>query len=157
MQLLQLVHGRVDITLRTGGTLPGLLALSVGGYVGREDAATLAASYRFLRTVEHRLQLLRLRRTHLLPTDEVQLRWLARSLGYKPDHRGDAVAVLRAELALHTREVRRIHEKLFYRPLLSAVARVPGEQLALGPGRPAPGCGRWGSSTPTARCATWPR
>jgi glutamate-ammonia-ligase adenylyltransferase len=43
------------------------------------------------------------------------------------------VAVLRAELALHTREVRRIHEKLFYRPLLSAVARVPGEQLALGP------------------------
>jgi glutamate-ammonia-ligase adenylyltransferase len=43
------------------------------------------------------------------------------------------VAVLRAELALHTREVRRLHEKLFYRPLLSAVARVPGEQLALGP------------------------
>jgi glutamate-ammonia-ligase adenylyltransferase len=125
--------GRVDTTLRTGGTLPGLLALSAGGYVGREDAATLTASYRFLRTVEHRLQLLRLRRTHLLPTDEVQLRWLARSLGYKPDHRGDAVAVLRAELALHTREVRRIHEKLFYRPLLSAVARVPGEQLALGP------------------------
>ncbi|SSC21833.1 glutamate-ammonia-ligase adenylyltransferase, partial [Klenkia terrae] len=133
VQLLQLVHGRVDTTLRTGGTLPGLLALSAGGYVGREDAATLTASYRFLRTVEHRLQLLRLRRTHLLPTDEVQLRWLARSLGYKPDHRGDAVAVLRAELALHTREVRRIHEKLFYRPLLSAVARVPGEQLALGP------------------------
>ncbi|SDP47020.1 glutamate-ammonia-ligase adenylyltransferase [Klenkia soli] len=133
VQLLQLVHGRVDTTLRTGGTLPGLLALSAGGYVGREDAATLLASYRFLRTVEHRLQLLRLRRTHLLPTDEVQLRWLARSLGYKPDHRGDAVAVLRAELALHTREVRRIHEKLFYRPLLSAVARVPGEQLALGP------------------------
>jgi len=134
VQLLQLVHGRVDATLRTGGTLPGLLALSAGGYVGREDAATLTASYRFLRTVEHRLQLMRLRRTHLLPTDEAQLRWLARSLGYKPDHRGDAVAVLRAELALHTREVRRIHEKLFYRPLLSAVARVPGEQLALGPG-----------------------
>ena len=39
-----------------------------------------------------------------------------------------AVDVLRAELALHTREVRRLHEKLFYRPLLSAVARVPGEQ-----------------------------
>ncbi len=133
VQLLQLVHGRVDLALRTGGTIPGLLALSAGGYVGREDGATLLASYRFLRTVEHRLQLLRLRRTHLLPTDEVQLRWLARSLGYKPDHRGDAVVVLRAELALHTREVRRIHEKLFYRPLLSAVARVPGEHLALGP------------------------
>jgi [glutamine synthetase] adenylyltransferase / [glutamine synthetase]-adenylyl-L-tyrosine phosphorylase len=132
VQLLQMVHGRVDPSLRVGGTLPALMALSAGGYVGREDAATLIASYRFLRTVEHRLQLLRLRRTHLLPTDEQQLRWLARSLGYKPDHRGEAVAVLDAELNLHTREVRRLHEKLFYRPLLSAVARVPGEHLHLG-------------------------
>jgi glutamate-ammonia-ligase adenylyltransferase len=132
VQLLQMVHGRVDQTLRLGGTLPALQALSSGGYVGREDAATLIASYRFLRTVEHRLQLLRLRRTHLLPTDEQQLRWLARSLGYKPDHRGEAVDVLQAELALHTREVRRLHEKLFYRPLLSAVARVPGQHLQLG-------------------------
>ncbi|MGY1810920.1 bifunctional [glutamine synthetase] adenylyltransferase/[glutamine synthetase]-adenylyl-L-tyrosine phosphorylase [Blastococcus sp. SYSU D00669] len=132
VQLLQLVHGRVDPSLRVGGTLPALMALRAGGYVGRDDADTLIASYRFLRTVEHRLQLLRMRRTHLLPTDEQQLRWLARSLGYKPDHRGDAVDVLRAELALHNREVRRLHEKLFYRPLLSAVARVPGEQMQLG-------------------------
>ncbi|HEX2072759.1 MAG TPA: bifunctional [glutamine synthetase] adenylyltransferase/[glutamine synthetase]-adenylyl-L-tyrosine phosphorylase [Geodermatophilus sp.] len=132
VQLLQLVHGRADPSLRVGGTLPALMALSAGGYVGRDDAATLIASYRFLRTVEHRLQLLRLRRTHLLPTDEQQRRWLARSLGYKPDHRGDAVDVLQAELNLHTREVRRLHEKLFYRPLLSAVARVPGERLHLG-------------------------
>lgn len=43
------------------------------------------------------------------------------------------MAVLRAELTLHTREVRRLHEKLFYRPLLSSVARVPGEHLQLGP------------------------
>jgi glutamate-ammonia-ligase adenylyltransferase len=133
VQLLQLVHGRVDPALRVGGTLPALTALSAGGYVGRDDAATLIASYRFLRTVEHRLQLLRLRRTHLLPTDEQQLRWLARSLGYKTDNRGGPVDVLKAELALHNREVRRLHEKLFYRPLLSAVARVPGEALRLGP------------------------
>src|SRR3954466_7210634 len=132
VQLLQLVHGRAAPNLRSGGTLPALMSLRAGGYIGRDDGDTLIASYRFLRTVEHRLQLLRMRRTHLLPTDEQQLRWLARALGYKPDHRGDAVAVLRAELALHNREVRRLHEKLFYRPLLSAVARVPGEQLQLG-------------------------
>src|SRR3954466_9398492 len=131
VQLLQMVHGRVDPSLRVGGTLPALMALSAGGYVGREDAATLIASYRFLRTVEHRLQLLRLRRTHLLPTDEQQLRWLGRSLGYKPHHPRRAAGRPRAELSLHTREVRRLHEKLFYRPLLSAVARVPGEHLQL--------------------------
>jgi glutamate-ammonia-ligase adenylyltransferase len=133
VQLLQLVHGRVDVSLRVGGTIPALTVLGANGYVGRDDVATLVASYRFLRTVEHRLQLLRMRRTHLLPTDADQLRWLARSLGYKPDQRGDAVAVLGAELTLHTREVRRLHEKLFYRPLLSSVARAPGEQLYLGP------------------------
>src|SRR4029453_9606835 len=103
LQPLQLVHGRAGPPLREGGTLPALMALSAGGYVGREDAATLIASYRFLRTVQHRLHLLRLRGTHPLPTDEQQLGWLARSLGYKPGSRGSAVDVLDAELSLHTR------------------------------------------------------
>ncbi|MGY1840463.1 MULTISPECIES: bifunctional [glutamine synthetase] adenylyltransferase/[glutamine synthetase]-adenylyl-L-tyrosine phosphorylase [unclassified Modestobacter] len=133
VQLLQLVHGRADVTLRVGGTIPALTVLGASGYIGREDASTLVSAYRFLRTVEHRLQLLRLRRTHLIPVADDQLRWLARSLGYKPDDRGDSVVVLRAELALHARVVRRLHEKLFYRPLLSSVAKVPGEHLQLGP------------------------
>ena len=133
VQLLQLVHGRADEKLRLGGTLPALAELTAGGYVGREDGEILAASYRLLRTVEHRLQLLRLRRTHLLPDDRRQLRWLARSLGYRPDQRGEPADVLAAELSLHTRHVRRLHEKLFYRPLLNAVSRVPGDQLRLGP------------------------
>ena len=67
VQLLQLVHGRADEALRSGSTLDALRALSDGGYVGRDDGANLAASYRFLRLLEHRLQLQRLRRTHLLP------------------------------------------------------------------------------------------
>jgi glutamate-ammonia-ligase adenylyltransferase len=50
-------------------TLDALAALGAGGYVGRDDAADLAASYRFLRLLEHRLQLQRLRRTHLLPAE----------------------------------------------------------------------------------------
>ena len=133
VQLLQLVHGRADETLRLGGTLPALAELIAGGYVGREDGEILSASYRLLRTVEHRLQLLRLRRTHLLPSNRTELRWLARSLGYRPDQRGEPADVLAAELGLHTRHVRRLHEKLFYRPLLDAVSRVPGEQLRLRP------------------------
>lgn len=132
VQLLQLVHGRADEKLRLGGTLPALAELTARGYVGREDGEILAVSYRLLRTVEHRLQLLRLRRTHLLPNDRRQLRWLARSLGYRPDKRGEPADVLSAELSLHTRHVRRLHEKLFYRPLLNAVSRVPGDQLRLG-------------------------
>jgi len=70
VQLLQLVHGRTDVTLRSGTTLEALAALSRGGYVAREDAAVLDESYRLLRTLEHRIQLFRLRRTHLMPSTE---------------------------------------------------------------------------------------
>ncbi|SHG56914.1 glutamate-ammonia-ligase adenylyltransferase [Jatrophihabitans endophyticus] len=131
VQLLQLVHGRGDETLRSPETLPALDALRNGGYVGRDDAVSLVDAYRFLRTVEHRLQLRRLRRTHILPDRAADLGWLARSMGYRPDHRGTARDVFDAEWKLHAREVRRLHEKLFYRPLLEAVARVPAHGLRL--------------------------
>ncbi|MEU2714750.1 bifunctional [glutamine synthetase] adenylyltransferase/[glutamine synthetase]-adenylyl-L-tyrosine phosphorylase [Streptomyces sp. NPDC007205] len=124
VQLLQLVHGRTDQTLRSGTTLDALQALAAGGYVGREDAARLDEAYRFLRSMEHRIQLYRLRRTHLVPTAEPDQRRLGRSLGL----RTDPVADLNREWKRHTGVVRRLHEKLFYRPLLDAVAQLaPGE------------------------------
>ncbi|MDT6982141.1 bifunctional [glutamine synthetase] adenylyltransferase/[glutamine synthetase]-adenylyl-L-tyrosine phosphorylase [Streptomyces lusitanus] len=124
VQLLQLVHGRADASLRSGTTLDALKALAAGGYVGRADAAQLDEAYRFLRSLEHRIQLHRLRRTHLVPEGEADLRRLGRSLGL----RTDPVAELTREWRRHTTVVRRLHEKLFYRPLLDAVAALaPGE------------------------------
>ncbi|GAA2281538.1 bifunctional [glutamine synthetase] adenylyltransferase/[glutamine synthetase]-adenylyl-L-tyrosine phosphorylase [Streptomyces atrovirens] len=124
VQLLQLVHGRSDASLRSGTTLDALKALAAGGYVGRADAAQLDDAYRFLRSMEHRIQLHRLRRTHLVPEDEADLRRLGRSL----DLRTDPVATLTREWKRHASVVRRLHEKLFYRPLLDAVAALaPGE------------------------------
>ena len=81
VQLLQLVHGRADETVRAPTTLSALAHLTAGGYVGRDDGAALDAAYRFLRTLEHRLQLWQLRRTHVLPEDTVALRRLGRSMG----------------------------------------------------------------------------
>jgi glutamate-ammonia-ligase adenylyltransferase len=134
VQLLQLVHGRGDESLRVAATLPALEALRDGGYVGREDALSLGDAYRFLRAAEHRVQLRQLRRTHLIPDDPDDVGVLARAMGYRPDERGDVQSVFAAEWALHGREVRRLHEKLFYRPLLDAVARVPSADLRLSPG-----------------------
>ena len=57
VQLLQLVHGRVDERLRRRATLPALKTLIDNGYVGREDGKSFALAYRFLRTLEHRIQL----------------------------------------------------------------------------------------------------
>ena len=127
VQLLQLVHGRGDESVRSATTMTALHELSAGGYVGRDDAASLADAYRFLRTLEHRLQLFRLRRTHTLPVADDELRRLGRGMGY----RRDPVTELQAAHAKHAREVRRLHEKLFYRPLLSAVARLPGGEARL--------------------------
>ncbi|WP_068259432.1 bifunctional [glutamine synthetase] adenylyltransferase/[glutamine synthetase]-adenylyl-L-tyrosine phosphorylase [Janibacter limosus] len=129
VQLLQLVHGRTDETLRSGTTLDALAALSTGGYIGRADAAVLEEAYRILRTLEHRIQLHRLRRTHLMPTSEEDLRRLGRSMRLwdQPDKQ---VVTLRTG---HSREVRRLHQRLFYRPLLSAVARLSPDEASLTP------------------------
>ena len=149
VQLLQLVHGRADESLRESGTLPALAALAGGGYVGRADAAAMASAYRFLRGIEHLLQLRRLRRTHLLPEDPAILRQIGRALrrmrldpGSRLDSdavapglavTGDPAAALAAEWRLHAGQARQLHEKLFYRPLLDAVARLPGEVTRLTP------------------------
>ncbi|BCB84072.1 glutamate-ammonia-ligase adenylyltransferase [Phytohabitans suffuscus] len=181
VQLLQLVHGRVDESLRVPGTLTALRALVAGGYVGRADGEALLRGYRFLRAVEHRLQLQALRRTHTVPTDPAAVRWLAHALGYGPAGRAtadprsekartdgagpsgaaraeraltsgiggaagaegapasgaapgrEAVESFRADWVSHAAEVRRLHAKLLYRPLLEAVARVPAEGLRMVP------------------------
>ena len=123
VQLLQLVHGRTDPSLHVASTVEALSALGSGGYVGRDDAANLTASYEFLRLLEHRLQLQRLQRTHMLPapTDDEALRWLARAAHVRPDGTRDALGVLREELKRQNVRVSRLHTKLFYQPLLESV------------------------------------
>ncbi|MBQ1072857.1 bifunctional [glutamine synthetase] adenylyltransferase/[glutamine synthetase]-adenylyl-L-tyrosine phosphorylase [Micromonospora sp. C31] len=133
VQLLQLVHGRGDESLRVPGTIPALRALVAGGYVGRADGEALLRGYRFLRGVEHRLQLQGLRRTHTVPTEPAALRWLAAALGHTATPGRSAVEEFRAEWVTHSAEVRRLHAKLLYRPLLESVARVPADGLRLTP------------------------
>ncbi len=142
VQLLQLVHGRTDETLRAPATLPALAALAAGGYVGRADAEELAEAYRFLRRTEHLLQLHRLSRTHTLPEDPAVLRRLGRAMrgidspnerSPAPANRADPAAEFDAMWRQHAMQVRRLHEKLFYRPLLNAVARLPSDASRLTP------------------------
>ncbi len=123
VQLLQLVHGRTDDSLHVASTVDALAALGAGGYIGRDDAANLTASYEFLRLLEHRLQLQRLKRTHLLPPadDDEALRWLARAAHVRPDGTHDSLGVLREELKRQNVRVSKLHAKLFYQPLLESV------------------------------------
>jgi glutamate-ammonia-ligase adenylyltransferase len=127
VQLLQLVHGRADEDIRSRTTLDALAALSRGGYVGREHARRMGECYRFLRALEHRIQLFRLRRTHLMPTSEAELRRIARGLG-----QGGADDLVKTWRSVR-REVRDLHEAVYYRPLLPATALLSTGEASLAP------------------------
>ena len=140
VQLLQLVHGGRDPALRLRATLPALAELADAGYVAAEDAATLAISYTFLRTVEHRLQLVEEAQVHTVPADRESRDRLARVLGFRGQPRETPGDRFDAVLARHQGAGRAIHERLFFRPLLEAFAvgsarsglAARGEQTATG-------------------------
>ncbi len=129
VQLLQLVHGRSDVMVRSANTLEALAQLATYGYIGRDDGANFSHSYEFLRTLEHRIQLQQLKRTHVLPDKSAELRAIGRSLGLFVESEKE----LEKSWRKHQREVRRIHEKLFYRPLLNSVVKLDAASARLTP------------------------
>ena len=129
VQLLQLVHGRTDVMIRSPQTITALEQLATWGYVGREDASQFVVAYKFLRTLEHHIQLQEMRRTHILPENENQLVSLGRSMGYFIDSEAELLKQWRK----HSNEVSRLHEKLFYRPLLLSVAKLDVSDARLTP------------------------
>lgn len=129
VQLLQLVHGRLDESLQARSTLAALAALTAAGYVGRTEAAELDSAYRLLRVLEHRIQVYRMRRSHVIPTDTAALRRLGRALGLfsdPPQELDDLWRQMR-------RTVRSLHERIYYRPLLPATAQLSPDEAALAP------------------------
>ena len=125
VQLLQLVHGRADTSLRHRSTLDALRALRAGGYVGRAQAAAMDRSYRQMRVWEHRLQLRKLSRTHLMPSDDEGLRFLARASGFA------TVEYMTEVWADTRRDVRAMHLEMFYRPILPVLARLSADEAGL--------------------------
>ena len=125
-QLMQLVHGVGDESLRVPNTLQALDQLSSAGLLAREDRQTLRTNYQLMRVVEHRIQLLRLRRSHLIPTDHSELRRIARGIN---------IAWSAEDLESRLEEVRgttaALHDSVFYRPLLAATASLSAGEVQL--------------------------
>jgi len=122
VQLLQLVHGRHDPSIRSATTLDALGELAAAGYVERADADRLVDAYVFLRTAEHRLQLWDERQTHTLPDDPAARTRLARVMGYRDTPHSSALDAFDQEQKAHQAAVRAIHELLFFAPLLETLA-----------------------------------
>mgnify|MGYP002740130760 FL=1 len=128
VQLLQLVHGRTDAFLRVRSTLDAIEALREGGYIARSDADQLSSCYRLLRAVEHRTQLPRMRRNHLIPDKDSDLRVLGRAMD--PVRYPDADAI-RSAIDDVRADVRALHEDVFYRPIIAATASLSADEASL--------------------------
>ena len=91
VQLLLVVRGGQFPEIRTRSTLKSLQRLAGRGLMKPDVAAKLADAYVFLRQVEHRIQYLDDQQTHLLPTQDADLSWIAQSMGLAACQPGDAV------------------------------------------------------------------
>jgi glutamate-ammonia-ligase adenylyltransferase len=131
VQLLQLVHGRVEPRLQVRGTLESLHELGETAYISRVDADTFSTDYRFLRAMEHRIQLVRMRRTHLVPESEAEQRVLARGMATGTDLSQYGAEGLIKKWRSVKASVRGLHQKLFFRPLLATAARLGDDEVRL--------------------------
>ncbi|HEY8710632.1 MAG TPA: glutamine-synthetase adenylyltransferase, partial [Burkholderiaceae bacterium] len=82
VQLLLVARGGQFPEIRTRSTLKALHKLTAGALMKAASAKRLAEAYEFLRRIEHRIQYLDDQQTHLLPTVDADLGWIARSLGF---------------------------------------------------------------------------
>lgn len=117
-QLLVLVRGRTDPLVRSPNTLLALEQLKRAGSVDPYDANHLSIAYRYLRTVEHRMQLRDERAMYEIPADEKGRNWLARVLGHRDENGKTAVEAFDEQHDRYLSSVRGIQQKLFLRPTL---------------------------------------
>ncbi|MGV0958952.1 MAG: bifunctional [glutamate--ammonia ligase]-adenylyl-L-tyrosine phosphorylase/[glutamate--ammonia-ligase] adenylyltransferase [Limnohabitans sp.] len=82
VQLLQVVRGGQFPELRTRPTLDALQRVAKAGLMPQSTADALSAAYVFLRQVEHRIQYLDDQQTHVLPTRDDDLAWIAQTMGH---------------------------------------------------------------------------
>lgn len=130
VQLLQLVHGGSDDLVRCPNTIEAIAALADGGYVAEDDGIALSNAYRWLRSVEHRLQLWQERQVHRLPDKESDRTRVARSMGFRDTADLSAAANFDASHRRVLSDVRSRFEKLFYRPMIESLSDATGTRLS---------------------------
>ncbi|MBF0497807.1 MAG: bifunctional [glutamate--ammonia ligase]-adenylyl-L-tyrosine phosphorylase/[glutamate--ammonia-ligase] adenylyltransferase [Deltaproteobacteria bacterium] len=116
VQTLQMIYGGRVTGLRKRGTLAALRALVAAGIIQEADKSLLDAGYRFLRNVEHRLQMFDQQQTQDLPTAPEDLYRLAVSMGFPLFEGREGVADFLDTLDRVLADVRRFFNQLFHDP-----------------------------------------
>lgn len=110
IQALQLVYAGKNPALRCKNSIEALNTLKVGRIINEDDSIALIEAYRFLRTVEHRIQVVQERQTHSLPKKDDELLALARRCGFL---RNNGSLRFQATLESHRQRVSAIYGNLF--------------------------------------------
>ena len=116
-QCLQMIHGGKKKSLCSQNTLETLAALQVNALLSEADADTLANAYRFLRTIEHRIQIEGDQQRYSIPDKESEELQLARRAGYRDTVEKNALTAFREDYHNHVTQVRQIFEKITATPL----------------------------------------
>ena len=129
-QALQLVNGGFEPRIRECNTVRALASLARYGFVPSPEASELNHAYRFLREVEHKIQMVQEAHSHSIPEGEEAEQALARRLGYRRSKEGNEQKTFWRDYRRHTGSVRRAFERLFYgaqKEMSSAGASALGE------------------------------
>ena len=118
IQCLQLIHGGPIPAMRNRNSLETIELLYQHGMLNQTDRDALAEAYRFLRTVEHRIQMKADLQRYSLPSKESELIRLARRIGYQNSGAASALEAFQADYARHTDAVRSTFEKILAAPRL---------------------------------------
>ena len=114
VQCLQRLHGGREPWVRHGGTLFALFRLRDKGLLSEAEYSRLAGAYQFLRHLEHRLQFLDDRQTHMLPSDPAELETLARRMPTAMVGTAASAEHLLRELNRHLEDVQETYERVIH-------------------------------------------
>lgn len=126
-QALQLVNGGYDPRIRNENTIEALAALARCGYIPAAESEALSAAYRFLRNVEHKIQVFAHAQSHEIPPTTDRQRALARRLGYVGEPGGEAEAFW-TDYREQTDVVHASFDRLFYSARKEISARGAGPE-----------------------------
>jgi glutamate-ammonia-ligase adenylyltransferase len=113
-QALQLVNGGYVPEVRGQRTLPALAALARHNFIADKEKQQLVDAYRFLRQVEHKVQLVQEAHAHSIPEGDDEEQALARRLGYTRQGKKTERELFWRDQRAHTSNVRAIFDRLFY-------------------------------------------
>jgi len=113
IQALQLLYGGKEPWIRERNALRALHRLAQKGFISYEEEGILSKAYQLLRRIEHMIQIVGERQTHVMPTDLRELTTLAKRVGYKDRDRYMAHEQLQKDYDYYTQSVRKIYDDLF--------------------------------------------